>query len=154
MSSCNLTLILARVTTLKTGGCVADLSFPYTCRLLFNISKHKLVVSHNFLSIRIVLSCFHLLIFYFEKFSTWICSRFAVFRIREAETLTRDPAINCIFSDFYKQNWKTLALCFHSLLYPSLSSVAVTDHRKKFQCLNRFGTLFWEYNWCDDTFVF
>ena len=39
---------------------------------LFIISTHKLVVSRNFLSIRIVLSCFYLLIFYFEKFSTWI----------------------------------------------------------------------------------
>ena len=29
------------------------------------------------LSIRIVLGCFYLLIFYFEKFSTWICGRFA-----------------------------------------------------------------------------
>ena len=28
--------------------------------------------SHNFLSIRIVLSCFYLLMFCFEKFSTWI----------------------------------------------------------------------------------
>ena len=43
-----------------------------TCRLLFIISLPKLVVSSNFLSIRIVLSCFYLLIFYFEKFSTWI----------------------------------------------------------------------------------
>ena len=34
------------------------------------ISTHKLEVSRNFLSIRIVLSCFYLLIFYFEKFST------------------------------------------------------------------------------------
>ena len=81
VSSCN---AHACVTTLKTGGCVADLSFPFTCRLLFITSKHKLVVSHNFLSIRIVLSCFHLLIFYFEKFWTWICCRFAVCRIREA----------------------------------------------------------------------
>ena len=48
-------------------------SFPFTCRLLFIISTHKLVVSRNFLSIRIVLNCFYLLIFYFEKFSTWIC---------------------------------------------------------------------------------
>ena len=34
------------------------------------VSKHKLVVSSNFLSIRIVLSCFYQLIFYFENFST------------------------------------------------------------------------------------
>ena len=34
------------------------------------VSTHKLVVSSNFLSIRIVLSCFYQLIFYFENFST------------------------------------------------------------------------------------
>ena len=32
--------------------------FPFTCRLLINISTHKIVVSRNFLSIRVVLSCF------------------------------------------------------------------------------------------------
>ena len=45
---------------------------PFTCRLLSIISTNKLVVSRNFSSIRIVLSCFYLHIFYFEKFSTWI----------------------------------------------------------------------------------
>ena len=39
--------------------------FPITCRLLFIISTHKLLVSHNFLFIRIVLSYFYPLIFYF-----------------------------------------------------------------------------------------
>ena len=34
-------------------------SFPLTCRLLFIISTHKLVVSRNFVSIRVVLSCFY-----------------------------------------------------------------------------------------------
>ena len=48
-------------------------SFPFTWRLLFVISTHKLVVWRSFLSKRIALSCFCLLIFYFEKFSTWIC---------------------------------------------------------------------------------
>ena len=57
----------------QTRICTTGPSFPFTCRLLFIISTHKLVVSRNFLSIRIVLSCFYLLIFYFEKFSTWIC---------------------------------------------------------------------------------
>ena len=38
-------------------------SFPLTCRLLFIISTHNLVVSYNFLSIGNVLSCFYLLIF-------------------------------------------------------------------------------------------
>ena len=33
---------------------------------------HKLVVSRNFLAIRIVLSCSYRLIFHFKKFSTWI----------------------------------------------------------------------------------
>ena len=42
------------------------------CRLPFIISTHKLAVSRNLLSIGIVLSSFYLLIFYFEKFSTWI----------------------------------------------------------------------------------
>ena len=46
-------------------------SLPLTCRLLFIISTHKLVVScTDFLSTRIVLICFYLLIFCFEKFST------------------------------------------------------------------------------------
>ena len=47
-------------------------SFPFTFRLLFIIWTHVLVVSLNLLSIRIVLSCFYLLIFNFQKFSTWI----------------------------------------------------------------------------------
>ena len=46
------------------------LSITFTCGLLLIISTHKLVVSRNFLSIRIVLSFFYLLIFYFEKLST------------------------------------------------------------------------------------
>ena len=46
--------------------------FPFNCRLLFIISTHKLAVSCNLLAITIVLSCFCLLIFYFEKFSTRI----------------------------------------------------------------------------------
>ena len=39
-----------------------DQSFLFTCRLLFIISTPKLVVSGNFSSIRIVLSCFYVLI--------------------------------------------------------------------------------------------
>jgi len=58
--------------TRQTRTCTTWPSFPFTCRLLFIISTHKLVVSRNFLSIRIVLSCFYRLIFYFEKFWTWI----------------------------------------------------------------------------------
>ena len=48
---------------------------PSTSTLIvvyFSLFQHKLVVSCIFLSIRIVLSRFYLLIFYFEKFSTWI----------------------------------------------------------------------------------
>ena len=37
------------------------------------MSAPKFAISRNFLSIRIVLSWFYLLIFYFEKFSTWLC---------------------------------------------------------------------------------
>ena len=42
------------------------------CCLLFIISTHKLIVSCNFMSKRIALNHFFLLIFYFEKFSPWI----------------------------------------------------------------------------------
>ena len=57
----------------QTLVCTTWPSSPFTCRFLFIISTHeKLVVSRIFLSIGIVLSCFYLLIFYFEKFSTWI----------------------------------------------------------------------------------
>ena len=53
----------------QTRICRTWLRFLFTCRLLFNIFAPKLVVSRNFLFIRIVLSCFYLLIFYFEKSS-------------------------------------------------------------------------------------
>ena len=57
----------------QTRICTTWPSFLFTFRLLFIIFTSKLVVSCNFLSIRIiVLSCFYLLIFYFEEFSTWI----------------------------------------------------------------------------------
>ena len=56
----------------QTRRCTTWPSFPITCRLLFIISRDKLVDSRNFLSIRILLSCFYLFIFYVEKFSTWI----------------------------------------------------------------------------------
>ena len=45
--------------------CMWSSSFPITCRLLFIVSTQILVVSHNCLSIKIVLSCFYLLIFNF-----------------------------------------------------------------------------------------
>ena len=79
---------------------------PSTSTLIvvyFSLFQHKLVVSCNFLSIRIVLSCFYLLIFYFEKFSTWICRLpFAVYVMlklslvpvhKNAKTGTNFPSI-------------------------------------------------------------
>ena len=56
----------------QTRICTTWPSFPFTCCLLFIISTLKLLVSRNVLSRGIVLSCFYLLIFYFQKFSTWI----------------------------------------------------------------------------------
>ena len=57
----------------QTQICTTWPSFFFTCRLLFIISTPKLVVSRKLMSMRIVLSCFYFLNFYFEKFSTWIC---------------------------------------------------------------------------------
>ena len=54
----------------QTQICTTWPSFLFTCRLLFIISTPKLVVSLDFSSIRIVLSCYYLFIFYFENFST------------------------------------------------------------------------------------
>ena len=56
----------------QTPICTTWSCFAFTCRLLFIISTHKLVVSRNILSIWIALSSFYLFIFYFEKFLTWI----------------------------------------------------------------------------------
>ena len=56
----------------QTRICTTWSTFLLTCRLRFIISTHNLVVSRNFLSIRIVLSFFYLPIFYSEKFLTWI----------------------------------------------------------------------------------
>ena len=56
----------------QTRICTMWPTFLFTCLLRFISSTPKLVVSRNFLSIRIVFSCFCLLIFYFEKFSTRI----------------------------------------------------------------------------------
>ena len=68
----------------QTRICTTWLSFPFTYRLLFIISTHKLAVSRNFLSRRIVLSCFYLLILYFEKFPWNLNLTFDVCHIREA----------------------------------------------------------------------
>ena len=56
-----------------------DKSFLFTCRLLLIISTPTLVVSGNFSSIRIVLSCFYLLIFYFDKIILNLNLPFAVY---------------------------------------------------------------------------
>ena len=56
----------------QTRICTRWPTVPIICLYTVFFSTHELVVSPNFLSIRIVLSCFYLLIFYFEKFSTWI----------------------------------------------------------------------------------
>ena len=56
-----------------TSICTTWPSFPFTCILLFISSTRKFtVVSCNFVSMRIVLNRFYLLVFYFEKISTWI----------------------------------------------------------------------------------
>ena len=48
-------------------------SFSFNCPLLlFITSTQKLLVSYQFYPKRIVLSCFYLLTFHLEKFSTWI----------------------------------------------------------------------------------
>ena len=56
----------------QTRICTTWSSFLFTCRLRFIISTRNLVVSRNFLSIRIVLSFFYEPVFYFEKCLTWI----------------------------------------------------------------------------------
>ena len=56
----------------QTIICTTWQSFPFTCRVLFIISTHKLVVSDNFVIHKNRLSCFYLLIFCFKKLSTRI----------------------------------------------------------------------------------
>ena len=77
----------------QTGICTTWPSFPFTCRLLLIISTHKLVVSRNFLAIRIVLGCFYLLSFYFEKFST------LVWRLPFAEYVKLKLSNNSVFNN-------------------------------------------------------
>ena len=45
--------VIERLSIMFTSICTTWPSFPFACRLLFIISTHKLVVSPNFLSIRI-----------------------------------------------------------------------------------------------------
>ena len=57
----------------QTWICTRCPSFPFTCRFLFIASTTKLPDCFTLvLTIRILLSCFYLLISYFGKFSTWI----------------------------------------------------------------------------------
>ena len=78
-------------------------SFPFTCCLLFIILTHKLVVSCNFLSIRIVLSCFYLLIFCCEKSSTWMLKLSKVFLCNKVYCLGLHKSRVCFLSWFI---WK------------------------------------------------
>ena len=72
---------------------------------LFIISTNKLVVSRNFLSIRIVLSCFYLFIFYVEIFSTWIWRLpFAVYvKLKFSNEISH--------VSLHKNNVKSMSLC-------------------------------------------
>ena len=64
-------------------------SFPLNCRLLFMISVYKKIRRLTpVLSIRIILDSFDLLVFYFEKFLTWISLIF---------TLQMKPVLLCLF---------------------------------------------------------
>ena len=76
-------LSIERLSIKLTPNCTTWPSFLFTCRLLFIISTPKVVVSRNKLSIRIVLSCFYLLIFYFWEILN-LKLTFAVCRILEA----------------------------------------------------------------------
>ena len=114
-------------------------------------STPKLVVSRNLLSIRIVLSCFYLLIFYFEKFSAWIWRLpFAVCRIREASTLiisssndSRRPSILQVTSTLtLALYWDLLGL--RQALLP-LKSHAKERLRRKLRA-RRFTNLIWLFS--------
>ena len=58
----------------QTWICTTSPSFPLSCHLLFNYFYSKISSFMPVLSIRIVLHSFYLLIFYSEKFLTWIWS--------------------------------------------------------------------------------
>ena len=58
----------------QTWICTTWRGFLLNCRLLFITSTKKLSIFISVLPIRIVLNSFYLLIFYSEKFSTWIWS--------------------------------------------------------------------------------
>ena len=91
----------------QTQICTTWPSFLFTFRLLFIISTPKLVVSCNFLSIRIiVLSCFCLLIFYCEGFSTWIWRMpFAVYFSNSS--IIHKENIKLMFNECLEIRWKT-----------------------------------------------
>ena len=100
---------------------------------------------------RIVLSCFYLLIFYFEKFSAWIWSLpFAVCRIREASTLiissstdSRRPSILQVTSTL------TLAL-YWDLLGLRQAFLPLKSQAKERLCrrlrTRRFTNLIWLFS--------
>ena len=97
----------------QTRICTTWPSFLFTYRLLFIISTHKLAASRNFLCKRIVLSCFYLLIFYIEKFSTWIwLLTFAIYvKLKFSPNNAREKIIK-------KPKWsrKGNALIFYQIL--------------------------------------
>ena len=75
----------------QTRICTTWPSFPITCRLLFTISTHKLVVSHNFLSKRIALDSF------------FFCS-FSILRNSQLESdVCHLPSTWCLNSLFYSR---------------------------------------------------
>ena len=91
---------LAKAASSKDKRAFLRPSFSFNCRLLAIISLHKLVVSLNFLSVRIVLSCFYLLVFYREILN--LNKTFAVCRKSEAKTLNQSRP------QPFKENVKTI----------------------------------------------
>ena len=119
----------------QTRICTTWPSFAFSCRLLFIISTDKFVVSRNFLSTRIVLSCFYLLIFYFEKFSTWLWRLpFAVY-VKPNLTIIMKSGYKLKFSAIMgrRVGWgnETFSAGFHPPRTDLLNTVTETKWKKK-----------------------
>ena len=111
----------------QTWICTTWQSSFFTCRLLFIISTHKLVVSRNFLSISIVWAVFICSFFCFEKFSTWNWRYRAIIYFPPALTVhILGPRMrsHCQFSHFLrlicvqwteKESVEVLSRCFSFL---------------------------------------
>ena len=82
----------------QTRICTTWPRFSFTCHLLFytQISSWTLL-----LSIRIVLNCVYLLIFYFEKFSTWI------WQLPYAVNVTLNRVIGSLSSNVFERRTST-----------------------------------------------